>query len=62
MVIKGYHRWLQGYCKKCALGVPGYSYDTDEILDEMEHWFKEPRDILANILMAWDGTPASVGE
>lgn len=59
---KSYHRWLQSYYKKCSLSIPGYTYDTDEILDEMEEWFKEPRDHLANILMAWDGTAPSVGE
>ncbi|QBQ80193.1 hypothetical protein HOV53_gp040 [Escherichia phage vB_EcoM_Schickermooser] len=50
--VKNYHHWLESYIKKCELGVPGYTYDTDEILDEMEVWFKEPRELLANILMA----------
>lgn len=57
---KTYHRWLESYIKKCELGVPSYTYDTDEILDEMEVWFKEPRELLENILMAWDGTAQSI--
>lgn len=58
--VKNYHRWLESYLKKCELGVLGYTYDTDEILDEMEVWFKDPRELLENILMAWDGTAQSI--
>lgn len=61
-MIRSYHRWLalreRNTLKKGSL----YSASTDDILDDMEVWFQEPRSILKDVLGAWDGTAESVGE
>lgn len=61
-MYKSYHRWLAIQEKNTLNGVPGYSASTDDILDKMEEWFKEPRAHLKEVLCAWDGSPESVGE
>lgn len=61
-MYKSYHRWLAIQEKNTLNGVPGYSPNTDDILDKMEEWFKEPRAHLKEVLCAWDGSPESVGE
>lgn len=61
-MIRSYHRWLAIQEKNTLRGVPGYSPSTDDILDKMEEFFKEPRSHLKEVLGAWDGTPESVGE
>lgn len=61
-MIRSYHSWLSIQEKNTLRGVPGYSASTDDILDKMEAFFKEPRSHLKEVLGAWDGTPESVGE
>ena len=61
-MYKSYHRWLTIRERNVLKGCPGYSANTDDILDDMEDWFKEPRSHLKEVLGAWDGTPESVGE
>ncbi len=61
-MIKSYHRWLLSQEENVLRGVPGSSASTDDLLDRMEDWFKEPRANLKEVLGAWDGTPESVGE
>lgn len=61
-MIRSYHRWLVRQEQNVLREVPGSSPHTDDLLDKMEDWFKEPRDHLKEVLGAWDGTPESVGE
>lgn len=61
-MIRSYHRWLILQEERVLRGVLGYSPNTDDLLDKMEEYFKEPRAHLKEVLGAWDGTPESVGE
>lgn len=59
---KSYHHWLLNQQKSFERGDPSATASTDELLDKMEDFFKEPRHVLKEIIGAWDGTPESVGE
>lgn len=61
-MIRSYHRWLALQEERVLRGMLGYSANTDDLLDKMEDYFKEPRTHLKEVLGAWDGTPESVGE
>ena len=61
-MIRSYHRWLALQEERVLRGMLGYSANTDDLLDKMEDYFKEPRPHLKEVLGAWDGTPESVGE
>lgn len=61
-MIRSYHRWLVLQEERVLRGMLGYSPNTDDLLDKMEEYFKEPRAHLKGVLGAWDGTPESVGE
>ncbi len=61
-MYRSYHRWLLRQEQNVLRGVPGSSASTDDLLDKMEDWFKEPRAHLKEVLGAWDGTAESVGE
>lgn len=61
-MIRSYHRWLVLQEERVLRGMLGYSPNTDDLLDKMEEYFKEPRVHLKEVLGAWDGTPESVGE
>lgn len=61
-MIRSYHRWLALQEERVLRGMLGYSANTDDLLDKMEDYFKEPRAHLKEVLGAWDGTPESVGE
>ncbi|BDU12117.1 hypothetical protein [Escherichia phage phiWec190] len=61
-MIRSYHRWLVLQEERVLRGMLGYSPNTDDLLDKMEEYFKEPRAHLKEVLGAWDGTPESVGE
>lgn len=61
-MIRSYHRWLSLQEERVLRGMLGYSANTDDLLDKMEDYFKEPRAHLKEVLGAWDGTPESVGE
>ena len=61
-MIRSYHRWLALQEERVLRGMLGYSANTDDLLDKMEEYFKEPRAHLKEVLGAWDGTPESVGE